>query len=573
MIRSGYEFFITSSLEKVFPGKRPEEMKDGSSLSCWRGSRASVQLVYYMEDREDFLPLQEFEIEIAGAPCKAQVRRVELIPSDLPCYGIRDEHYITDRPGLFPDLLRPIERPVVRPLRGQYRSLWISWEIPENIKPGDYRIEIRSKAVEKKLLPNGRIFDNKEVKGLEFVNSFILKVGEAILPEQTLMHTEWFHADSIADFYGTEIFDERHWELIENFIRSAAVKHHVNMLLTPIFTPALDTGVGKERPTVQLVDVYIENGTYHFGFEKLEKWVGLCKKYGVKYLEIAHFFTQWGATSAPKIVAEEDGVKKKIFGWETCASGQEYRAFLHALIPELRRELERLGYDREHVYFHISDEPSEQQLKDYQAARDVVKDLLPENRIIDALSCLDFYKKGIITHPIPGTSEVDEFYEAGVKNLWVYYCCAQCRDVPNRFFAMESARNRIMGVLMYLYDIKGFLHWGFNYYYTQYSQEPLNPYEMTHAGYAFASGDAFLVYPGKDGEPLDSLRAEVQDEGLLDLRALQLLESLTDRDYVEKLIYEESPVNPMNFKNYPHSAAWLLGLRERVAEEIEKNRD
>ena len=138
---------------------------------------------------------------------------------------------------------------------------------------------------------------------------------------------------------------------------------------------------------------------------------------------------------------------------------------------------------------------------------------------------------------------------------------------------MESARNRIMGVLMYLYDIKGFLHWGFNYYYTQYSREAVNPYEMTHAGYAFASGDAFLVYPGKDGNPLDSLRAEVQDEGLLDLRALKLLESLTDREYVEKIIYEGSPVKPMNFSSYPRSAQWLLDLRERVAAEIEKRQD
>ena len=35
----------------------------------------------------------------------------------------------------------------------------------------------------------------------------------------------------------------------------------------------------------------------------------------------------------------------------------------------------------------------------------------------------------------------------------MYYCCAQSSLVPNRFFAMESARNRIMGVLMYLYGI------------------------------------------------------------------------------------------------------------------------
>ena len=34
-----------------------------------------------------------------------------------------------------------------------------------------------------------------------------------------------------------------------------AVAHGVNLLYTPLFTPPLDTQVGGERTTVQLVDV------------------------------------------------------------------------------------------------------------------------------------------------------------------------------------------------------------------------------------------------------------------------------------------------------------------------------
>lgn len=83
-----------------------------------------------------------------------------------------------------------------------------------------------------------------------------------------------------------------------------------------------------------------------------------------------------------------------------------------------------------------------------------------------------------------------------MPGLWVYYCCAQSSLVPNRFFAMESARNRIMGVLMYLYGIKGFLHWGYNFYNSKFSLHPVDPYRVTHADYAFPSGDPFLVYPG-----------------------------------------------------------------------------
>ena len=569
MKKSGYEFYIASSLEKVFPNSRPEELKSSRTLSLWGKEKGAVQLVYIKEEKNEFPPLMDFNIEITGAPCKAEIKKVDLVPSELPCYEIRDEHYITDKPGLFPDLLSPVESVVVKPLGGQYRSLWIDFELPEDVQPGDYKVEIRAKAVHKKVLPNGVIFEIPEAEGLEFTNEIVIKVGRAKLPEQSLIHTEWLHTDSIADYYGTKVFDEKHWVLIEKFIRSAA-KHNINMLLTPVFTPPLDTEVGCERRTVQLVDIYKVNNKYTFRFEKLYRWCDLCKKYGIKYLEIPHFFTQWGAVAAPKIVAEVDGKEEKIFGWETCASGKEYRAFLEQFVPALQDELEKLGYDKDHVYYHISDEPSETQIEAYKAARETVCDLLPEDKIIDALSSVKFYKEGVIPHPVPGTSEVDEFYKEGVENLWVYYCCAQAKDVPNRFFAMESARNRIMGVLIYLYNIKGFLHWGFNYYYTQYTKKLINPYITTDAGYAFASGDAFLVYPGSNGEPLDSIRAEVQDEGITDLRALQMLETLTDRKYVESIIYENLSVKTMNFKEYPRDAKWLLNLRERIAEEIEK---
>ena len=56
------------------------------------------------------------------------------------------------------------------------------------------------------------------------------------------------------------------------------------MLLTPVFTPPLDTEVGGERTTVQLVDIALQEGEWTFGFDKLEKWCGICQKYGIEYI-------------------------------------------------------------------------------------------------------------------------------------------------------------------------------------------------------------------------------------------------------------------------------------------------
>ncbi|MGV2686169.1 hypothetical protein GNF82_17810, partial [Clostridium perfringens] len=136
---------------------------------------------------------------------------------------------------------------------------------------------------------------------------FTLEVIPAILPDQTLIHTEWFHADCLANYYEVEIFSERHWTLMGQFMRTAA-QHGINMILTPLFTPPLDTEVGGERPTVQLVDVVVnKDGTYAFGFDNLDRWADLCESNGIQYLEFSHLFTEWGAGHAPKIMANVKG--------------------------------------------------------------------------------------------------------------------------------------------------------------------------------------------------------------------------------------------------------------------------
>ena len=102
---------------------------------------------------------------------------------------------------------------------------------------------------------------------------------------------------------------------------------------------------------------------------------------------------------------------------------------------------------------------------------------------------------------------------------------------------------------------------------SQFSIEHINPYEVTDADNAFPSGDPFLVYPGADGHPEESIRMMVHYEALTDLRALRLLESLTDKEYVMELV-EGELAEPLTFKRYPKSDMYLITLRNRVNREI-----
>lgn len=547
MQETKYEMKLIHSLEKVFPDEVPVYRPECMLLTGLKGETVSFQAACtctsFMKNRVTVTvesPVREH----------IRVRSVENVPVGRACLPKVDDNYLKTTSGMYPDLLRELKNGQVDIYPGKWRSLWIDIEIPEDIEAGSYPVEI-------KLSKDGELLCSSETK---------ITVYDAVLPKQKIMHTEWFYIDCLADYYQVPVFSERHWEIIENFLHEY-VKRGCNMILTPLFTPALDTGLGEERTTVQLVDVSVKDGTYSFGFDRLKKWVDLCRECGIAYFEMCHLFSQWGAKYAIKVMADVDGKEEKIFGWHTPAVG-EYTAFLHAFLPALIEKLREWGI-ADATYFHLSDEPREEHLESFKAAKESISGLLDGFHTFDALSSYEFYKHGLIDKPVPGNNEIEEFLGHGLTDMWTYYCVGQFYEVSNRFMSMPSLRNRIYGLQLYKYKIIGVLHWGYNFYNTQFSTERINPYIVTDAGGSFPSGDAFLVYPGADGHPEESIRMMVHSQAFYDLRACELLESLAGREFVMELL-EEGLCEPLTFKRYPKSDMYLIWLRNRINKEIAK---
>lgn len=526
-----------SSLQRVFLDGRCD-LTEHNCDSVLKGERYSYQIAY--KSSEKFFaeividsPLSQF----------ITVRSVGNVPSELPVYESDCEFCERNEPGLFPDVLFPIENNRVLIKRQNYYALWITVDLPKDMDAGDYEIKIKLKK------------DSETISE----NIFGLHVINAVLPEQKLIYTQWFHSDSIANYYKIPVFCEKFWALVESFIK-AAVHTGVNMLLTPVFTPPLDTEIGGERLTVQLVDVKLENGKYSFGFDRFIRWVRLAQKCGIKYFEISHLFSQWGAKYTPKIVAEVNGSQKRIFGWETSADSIEYAEFLSAFIPQLIKVIRSLGIEKS-TFFHISDEPNEDQIESYSRSKSTVAPLLEDFPIIDALSDYSFYESGIINNPIPCTNDIESFIEKGFPHPWTYYCCGQGGKLSNRFFGMPLSTTRIIGFQLFKYGIEGFLQWGFNFYNSQYSLRSIDPFAVTDADSAFPSGDSFTVYPGKSGA-IESVRSEVFFQALQDMRALTLL---CDRIGKKRTIAAvEADFGIITFFDYPRGTEKMLNLRKSV---------
>ena len=549
-----------SSLEKVRLSDKPD-FQEITRKTVFRGERFSYQTALFTDIQ---MLAVEFSVE---SPCKDWIKlyAVKNAVMDMPMFPMQPEQedYITREPGLMPDILLPLEEQnyIVEAFKDLNSSVWVRVDIPEDAPAGEYPITVRATRICEEQMGSRGI--NPEQKTV-WETTMTVEVLPVALPKQELKYGQWFYADCIATVHNVEIYSEKHWELIDQYM-ATAVDCGINMILLPIITPPVDTMYGVRRPCVQLVDIEKVGDTYHFGFEKLHRWIALCKKHGFKNYEVCHMFSQWGLKWSPNIRVRENGEDSFLFGWHVPASDPSYAELLKQFLPAVVAELKAEGI-LDKCYFHISDEPRTQHLEDYTRYTNLLKGILGNVRRLDALSHREFYEMGLVDVPCVSSSKIKPFLDMELPERFVYYCCSQYIKVSNRFLGMPAYRNRIMGLQMYRWDMDGFLQWGFNYYNSRCSGYPINPYQTTSADLTFPSGDAFSVYPGKTG-PVLSMRSQVFYEGVQDMQVCKLLESFIGKEAVKKLINDEAGMD-LQFDEYPRNADYILNLREKMTEMI-----
>lgn len=555
-----------SSLSKILLYSRKEPLSVSSGYAL-QGERFSLQLFY----RSDSLQNRKMKVEVHSELTEfIRVRRVESVPVSFLGFEKPDNDVVAKSACMIPDRLRELEGGYAKIVIHQNRSLWLTVDIPRNIKAGKYTIALHltvfSDPYENPGIPiaeascgNAEHFETKK---------FCLEILPVALLPQRLKNTQWFHCDCLADYYHVPIFSEAHWKILASYMKNAAT-HGMNMILTPLFTPPLNTAFGKERPTVQLVGVRLKNGIYSYDFSRLERWIETAQSCGIQFFEFSHLFTQWGAEYPPKIVANKNGKMKKIFGWHIRSDSPEYTDFLSSFLPALKRFVEDKKLS-EKVYFHCSDEPSVKHEKAYRRALGQMEKHLSGLKIFDALSTDKFHSPDFVSIPVPLETMLEKFIRTSVKERWTYYCCAPARKYPNRFIHMTSSRNKVMGLLMYYYELIGILHWGYNFYYTALSETKIDSYSCNTCDEVYPPGDPFLVYPDQNGKPEDSIRHEVFFEAVQDQRIFELLESFVPRKKVIELLLSWCHTSKLSMTCYPHGEKKMLEIRRKLYQYLKR---
>lgn len=544
--RDGLRFWLETSLRRVYPTSPPSGGAPLSLISA-RNARLSFQACF----RNDRINSVIVRCKVVGADdCSPRVRRVGFVPMRaLNTYVPTDEvEGIGHIPGMCPDPLFPEPTAHVGPHSNGV--FWISLFIPPDAKPGPRDITVRL------TLENEFSYvDFTRPKPWSVELTARVDVRPLVLaPRKDFPVTHWISADSIWEHYKIEPCGDRFWQLADAYIANL-VAHGNDVIYTPMFNNRHEILV---RPAQLLRVKRTAPDQYAFDFTDVRRWVRLALKHGASHVEFPHFFTPAPTSGKyPQRIFERDEKRIGAMLWppEISALSDTYRTFLEQFLPQFKTFLEEENVlDR--AYFHCADEPDGAvQVADYRKARALLKELAPWIKVMDALSDVTYATERLSDTPIPSIATAPAFTAANCP-AWAYFCCGPRDKFLQRLLDTPLPKIRMAGWLFYKLGARGFLHWGYNYWFTFCTANIGNPFDDASVGAwpGLPAGDPFVVYPGEGG-PLDSIRWEVFADSLQDYALLQSAGVKLDDPLLAPL---------KDYADFPKTESWLTTASDAV---------
>lgn len=527
--------WLADTVNRIYPTTLPARSRDQPGLELARGERGSLQ-VGFRSSAASGIALIKVD---APDGLAVTVRRVGFVPVqhfnvETPASDLEGPGAL---PGLVPDPLFPDPETHFGPY--ETNAFWITVAPDKDLPAGRYPVRLEL------------VVQSGTETRIPFETAVVVR--NAVLPgRQDFAAGHILHADALCDYYGVQPFSEAFWQILEPYVRDYT-EHGMDCLLVPLITPPLD---GVKRP-IQLLGVADHGGRYEFDWTQVLRWLRLARKYGVRVFEWTHLFTQWGVEHAARIYRGHGETEQPLWPDGTPATAPEFRAFLDALMPELRRVLEAEGILGQSL-FHISDEPESEHRENYRVARTIMREVAPWATVIDSLSDVEFAREGLVDIPVPQVDSAPSFREQGFDS-WVYYCCVPRGRYLNKFLDTPLAKIRMSGWLFHRDGAGGFGHWGYNYWYQGGTRTLIDPFTVNDAGKwpQWGPGDPFVVYPGERG-PIDSLRWEVFAESLQDLALLRSHGQHANRlDEIK------------DYAEFPRDPSWVRHRRSEIFDAID----
>lgn len=317
----------------------------------------------------------------------------------------------------------------------------------------------------------------------------------------------WQHPCSLARCYSLSYFSEEHFNIIEKNLKSLAKLGQKVIDLCVSDFPWAGQGCFeiKENSSrlyeYNIIKVTKKNNILKLNFSYLDKYIKLCKKYGIKdEINLFGLIGNWHGKDFKSPLSDyEDPIRISFYDedeqtFDYIRTKKELKEYLHLLF----KYLDKNNYLR--ITKLVADEPDDyEKFKKFEA---FISSSYPKKisfkYAIHSSNFINNYSGDFKSFSI-NSLNVADYIEDGIlkstlakhsKDMTWYPCCFP--KTLNTFISSPPIESRYIGIYTYLWNFKGILRWAYSLY-TENSNQII-PYK-THK---WPSGDMFLSYPSKN---------------------------------------------------------------------------
>lgn len=410
-----------------------------------------------------------------------------------------------------------------------YQMLWVSGKIPNEFPKDELNLEIRvyyTKGYEKEKLIESESINIK-------ILDYVMKPAK----EGYFYLDLWQHLCSWARAYDIEYFSEKHFEVIDNYIKDLSdLGQRVIDLIVTDYPWAGQRCYQFEENASNLFEFNIvkvikdKEGKIKCDFSAFDRYIDICTKHGIdEEINIFGIIGNWDAYSfGNPIVDYKDPMRITYYDekeecFDFIRSKEELKNYLSLVFDHL---LERGLWDKVKV---ICDEPNDIEL--FKESIKLIESAVPDHKVNFKCAIHDeqFFEKfgeniqSLSLNTCEAVKNIEKLSQIkkevnNRKGRFTWYSCCFPEDL-NIFIKSPLIESRLTGWFTYYWDFEGFLRWA-------YAIWPANPFQDIRYKYPkWNAGDMFFVYPGKDLKPISSVRVKNLLFGIQDFNIFKEIEN------------------------------------------------
>lgn len=444
-------------------------------------------------------------------------------------------------------------------------TVYVEMQSDENTAPGIYPVDVLIYA---SMQNDDETLIRKETLDVE-VKNVLLPLPRDFSMDFSL----WQHSSNIARQHDTPLWSDAHFAVLENYVKALSDlgQKSITVIVSEIpwrgqscFMDKCYSGNLYEFSMVRIRKD--AKGLFHYDFSVMQRYIDLCRRHGVgPSIEVMGLINVWDKpilTPEPfcpeypealrlRYLDEQDGCMKYM---RSADAIRDYVRAVHDYFVET---------DQIDQVFISADEPGD--IGTFRHSLNTLRELCPRFRIHVSINHTEFIREfsdqlqGFAPHLSCCLEQYDFLIDYKKQHphiqLQWYICCGD--DFPNHFIRTNPIESRVTGPFTYYMGFDGFGRWAF----TCWPHDPRKEVRYSE----FEAGDPFLVYPGRDGSAIYSLRYKNLQRGIMDYELLHLAEEKAGKAQVLPLLYRLIPADSLqafrvDYKNLrpdrPFSLRW-----------------